>query len=74
MVIKKRLLIRVSFILFIYNKYFINNYKLLYINSINYIKNINYMDELYKWIESNFHILKYEFGLDNNRNVSFIIP
>ena len=53
----------VVFILFIYNKYFINNYKLLYINSINYIKNINYMEEIYKWIESNCHALKYEFDV-----------
>ena len=56
----------VVFILFIYNKYFINNYKLLYINSINYNKNINYMDEIYKWIESNCHALKYEFDVENN--------
>lgn len=56
------------FILFIYNKYFINNYKLLYINSINYNKNINYMEEIYKWIESNCHALKYEFDVENNDN------
>ena len=45
---------------------FINYYKLLYINSIKYIKNINYMDEIYKWIESNCHALKYEFDVENN--------
>ena len=47
---------------------FINYYKLLYINSIKYIKNINYMDEIYKWIESNCHALKYEFDVENNDN------
>ena len=51
---------------------FIKYYKLLYINSINYNKNINYMDEIYKWIESNCHVLKYEFGIE--KNVSVINP
>ena len=51
---------------------FIKYYKLLYINSINYNKNINYMDEIYKWIESNCHALKYEFGIE--KNVSVINP
>ena len=47
---------------------FIKYYKLLYINNINYNKNINYMDEIYKWIESNCHALKYEFDVENNDN------
>ena len=32
------------------------------------------MDEIYKWIESNCHVLKYEFGIENNGNVSVINP
>ena len=32
------------------------------------------IEEVYDWIESNCHVLKYEFGIENNGNVSVINP